>query len=130
VADTQSLIPSALVAKLSPEFKNKLQQISQDCTNKNKTICFRHFERYYRGNQDHSKKGGFLGIFGAEHFWGAAEELHYTQIEAKEANVTYEYQVGFGYQIAARQANATMNGTGLVLERFPQALNREGFLRR
>lgn len=93
----------------------KVQAIAADCA-RNKKDCLRHFERYYRGNQDHRQAGALFGLLSAHKFWGTAEELHYTEVEAYPtgSGEKIEYQVGFGYQIAAREAGATMTGSGLV----------------
>lgn len=92
--------------------------------------CAAAFPSYYRENNEHSANGGFLGLFTSRSFWGAAQELHYTQVTAATdddgANRRIvEYQVGFGYIIAARQVDAEMKGKGF-LDSTPASIKGKG----
>lgn len=105
----------------------KLNFIISQCLTSNQA-CSNIFERYYRENQEHASSGGFLGLFEAQSFWGTGQELHYTEVEmpwtAGDGRVL-EYQVGYGYIIAARQVDANMKGKGF-LDSTPVAIKGKG----
>lgn len=109
---TKSEIPSHNPVDVNRNMK--LQKIIRDCRSGIAENCASNFEEYYRGNQDHSSKGGFLGLLKKNAFWGASEELHYTQIVESVEGRDVEFQLGFGYQIASRQSDARMEGKGMV----------------
>ncbi|MDF8332273.1 hypothetical protein [Novosphingobium cyanobacteriorum] len=118
----------------SIKFAEKITLIKKACA-RSDAECSQMFERYYRENKEHSRKAGILG-FGAQAFWGTGQELHYTEIEipfnrvftsqeAKDATLLsayksrepgelIEYQVGYGYSIAARQTAANMDTSGML----------------
>jgi hypothetical protein len=50
----------------------KLGKIAIDCKSESASFCLIHFERYYRGNQDHHKKGGLFGIIGGGTLLGSS----------------------------------------------------------
>jgi hypothetical protein len=57
-------------------------------------------------------KGGFLSIFKAsdQTFYGYAQEIYYTEVCLHSV----QYQIGFGYSIAAHQQDAQASGSGDV----------------
>lgn len=96
----------------------KLSLINESCRASDRK-CLNMLERHFRENQEHSSNGGILGIFSSLNFWGAAQEAHYTEIELPividSKPVVIEYQIGVGYQVAARQADAQMQGKGMLV---------------
>lgn len=95
---------------------DKIDFIIRNCIQSN-AMCADSFDRYYRENQEHAASGGFLGIFSAQSFWGTGQELHYTEVEMPSPSLggrAIEFQVGYGYIIAARQVDANMSGKGFL----------------
>lgn len=109
--------------------QDNLNTIINKCRISTKT-CTTAFPSYYRENNEHSSSGGFLGLFKSQSFWGAGQELHYTQVPATATDIhgtkrTVEYQVGFGYIVAARQVDADMKGKGF-LDSTPVSIKGKG----
>lgn len=98
----------------------ELAQIVADCKSSNKA-CVAHFERYARSQKEHSASGGFslFGLFKGSGltFWGASEELNYTELvypAAPGSTRLIEFQVGYGYLLYAKQRDAKVSGDTIV----------------
>jgi hypothetical protein len=107
------IMPAAAQAKSTDGGTVNLQNIIAKCSS-SVTLCMSAFDLYSRVDSETNLNGrlSILTFFKAsdQTFSGYAEELYYTEVKMNGI----QYQVGYGYIVAAHQQDAKPSGSGAI----------------